>query len=110
MLQFLCPRRPLYPTPSSMVPEMPRQCHAGREEKQRDHKVSCTRTIYARTKRFPPRRSQDLEILIEFEVSTVLVGVHDLFAVILLLGRASHDTSLLVVTNTLLKEVGFAGQ
>jgi len=46
-----------------------------------------------------------LEVLIEAERSAVL----DLLVSVVLLG-AGHDTGLLVVTNTLLEEVGLAGQ
>lgn len=86
------------------------QCRAGNEESQRDQRVSCTRKNVHKTKEVSAGTLQNLKILIELEVSTVLVGVHDLFAVILLLVGASHDTGLLVVADTLLEEIGFAGQ
>lgn len=55
------------------------------------------------------KRKCHLKIFIKVEVSTVLVLLLFL-AVRLLLVGASHDTSLLIVTDTLLEEVGLSGQ
>ena len=52
-----------------------------------------------------------LEVLIKVEVSTVLrLGIRLRDGVLVLLGRAGHDTGLLVVTDALLEEVGLASQ
>lgn len=54
------------------------------------------------------KRTCHLEIFIKVEVSAVLVLLLFL-AVRLLLVGASHNTSLLIVTDTLLEEVGLSG-
>lgn len=52
-----------------------------------------------------------LEVLVKVEVTTVLSLVLGLgSSILMLLGSGSHDTSLLVVSNTLLEKVGLASQ
>jgi hypothetical protein len=56
-------------------------------------------------------RWRHLKVFVEVEVTTILrLGLGLGSGILVLLLSTSHDTSLLVITNTLLKEVGLAGK
>jgi hypothetical protein len=54
---------------------------------------------------------EHLKVFVEVEVTTILsLGLRLGSGILVLLLGTSHDTSLLVITNTLFKEVGLAGE
>jgi hypothetical protein len=74
----------------------------------------CNATMYRgeiTTPTKPSIQREYLEVFVKVEVSSVLcLGFRLCGCVFMLLLCAGHDTSLLVITNTLLEEVGLAGQ
>jgi len=81
-----------------------------RNSRSRPNKVTFAMTKEERgIRRDKEKRARQLKVVIKGEVTTVLVLVL-LGAILLLLLGGGHDTSLLVISDTLLEEVGLAAE